>query len=342
MKIRFQSGACLGINFLKKNISSPLIIRQNKKILMIASFIIGFAAACYLIHRYYYFKAEPLKHAQKIGKKIEQQEASPLPILISGKGLKGSSKGEPPNFEGINNIHDLVIDSEKLWTGAVACCFHTTQSHQEIYGTLRGIRIKMDPRSWLPDYKPGAYIESFSRLYNNLAHLHTALPGESKAKEVKIYWSESVEKELIPFLFMNENIDIDRLSFAIISGEKVNSPFRGIMDFGNQLQFIGIDNEKDELIEKSMKECENLSQEILGKNIFAADYEEFHNWAKLISEEIKNPLICRAFTLTLYLNMRFNLLSLQERQIKINIDEMPADERTHFFKKLTSNPRPTG
>ncbi len=261
-----------------------------------------------------------------------------MPKLLSfGKCRMGNGGGDTPNFEGIQYFkRDTVIDTDKLLTAAIACCFHTTESHQEIYNILRTIRIKIDPAAEI--FGPREhYCESFNNLYNNLVRLHDALPGERKAKKVKIYWSESVEKILIPYLLKNENINVENLLFAILPGEGVAQPFQDpSMDFSHQLQFVEVGAEQTK---KLAAECLNLSKKNLQGWIFFKD-QEFSVLIKQQTEQIDNPLMKKATNFRALLNIRSNLLALQAQPMRIILRRYSPQDRSNFFKSLFEAPKP--
>lgn len=167
---------------------------------------------------------------------ISQTPESPL--LAFGQFRKGTGEGEPPNFTATCD----VIESEKLYTAAFACCFHTTESHQEIWKLINGICIEDKKRTCsFTVSENDNFPVSHGRWYNNLVSLHDALPGEPKAKSVKIYWNDRVKDILFPHLFNNENIDVTDLVFAQTAGEANQGLFQAPeIDFSKQLQFVGI------------------------------------------------------------------------------------------------------
>jgi hypothetical protein len=248
-------------------------------------------------------------------------------LLMAGAARKGTGMGEAPSFTGIQYFKkDTVIETSQLLAAAFACCFHSTESQEEILKLIREIRVENDPIAKSLRIERG-YGESFAYLYNNLVKLHHALPGESKAKEVKIYWNTHAEKTLIPYLFQEE-IELDNLVFAFLSGEECRSPFQAEkMNFQEQVQFVGLG--KDKIFSDMKEKIEVLSQELLGKNIF----EELHEIEGL-EKDVKYPLLLRAYHYTWQNHVIHNLLAMHRQNKKINMNEMDKESQTAFLKEL--------
>lgn len=180
-----------------------------------------------------------------------------------GKVRAGTGEGTVPNLMGMRDLGGITVtDTNKLVTMAFTCCFHTTESIEEIEQVIQRICEQNDPIYGLfSNSTKKIYCESNHRLQNNLIRLHDALPGHDEAKAVKIYWNEQVEKALIPHFLKNEKIDLNDLAFILTDGEECDSPFQAeAMDFENQLQFVMRDREKilEHMITEIKQFCLNI------------------------------------------------------------------------------------
>lgn len=261
-------------------------------------------------------------------------------LLSSGEVRKNITPGDPPSLEGITfSGGPSVMESAKRWTAAFARCFHTSESHQEIYQLLRSIREKMDP-----DFDAERlYVGDFVTLYNNLLNLHDALPGEEDKKEIKIYWSKSVEEELIPYLFLHEEVDVKKLLFAIIEGEKGESPFQAdVMDFNHQMQFIGLDFK---LMGQLKDEIDRLSPMVLNvvlSDVMSEPHVEFLKESlteEIFEKYVKVDLVQNAFLMTGMMNVMLNLQDLQAKSKEFNLLELAPEQRNLFLKNLLNPPQ---
>lgn len=260
-------------------------------------------------------------------------------LLALGEVRKNSTPGEPPSLEGITFSESRSVMENA--TAAFARCFHTSESHEEIYQLLRNIREKMDR-----DFDgTRLYVGDFEVLYNNLINLHNALPGEEGKKEIKIYWSKSVEEGLIPYLFEeHEEADVKKLLFAIIPGKPVESPLQAEkMNFNHQLQFIGFDFDLD-MIKRLENEIERFSQEVLNvdRDVMEGPHLEFLKEA--LTEEnfekyMKDPLIGKAFYMTGMTNILLNLQDLQAKSKEFDLFTLPPEEINPFLKNLLNPPK---
>ncbi len=214
------------------------------------------------------------------------------PLLELGLVRMNKDNGELPHFTTIAD----VIDTEVLHAAGFACCFHTTESTQEIYDLIGEIQFNISP------HKPSTrtFWESRNRLFNNLVHLHDALPGKEKEKEVKIYWSERAEQTLIPHLLKNENVDINDLVFTLVPGNIEESPFQSkTIDATQQLQFVGIG--KDKIIKDLEDEIKALEGKIKNPENFKIP---------LLVTYSENPLMISAYQYALLVTYRDNLLKV--------------------------------
>lgn len=247
-------------------------------------------------------------------------------VLSFGKVRKSTQPGDTPAFE---NKPDGCVDNEKFITAAFACCFHTQESHQEILQLLKDIRAKMDPGSF-PD---GEYeVTSWNRLLENLYELHNRFVGEREKKEMKIYWSEAVEKELIPYLFKQSNFDSEKLIFTVIAGEEAHSPFQADkIDYSQQLQFVMISEDK-KLLDDQFEEILNqlgLEQlrtnlksitNIYAQHVVTDEFIKYRSW----------PLVQDAVGLSYSLTCYRNLQTMKAEKKKIDLQQkVDLVEATH-------------
>jgi hypothetical protein len=256
---------------------------------------------------------EPVKPNNKATSSTSASSAynSQNPLLTQGKFRLSQDQNEPPNFTSICD----VIASEMLWSAAFACCFHTSESFNEIWALIKKCNINernkiqsSHPMFALP---PRTEIneESCVRFYNNLCHLHDNMPGDTKLKSAKIYWNDRVEEILFP-LFFNDNVNIDDLIFIITPGEgfisidqgntpgKAPYPYQAEkMVFTRQLQFVGTGKAK-------IFECLKNDIEILAKQVQGATIK-----AKEQVTEETNALMADAEYYTYLCNLHSELLA---------------------------------
>lgn len=244
------------------------------------------------------------------------------PLLQMGQIREGTGEGQPVSRMGKMFFRDgmTIISNKKIITAGFASCFHTTESHKEIFDLIYGIREKNDPsrQFFNPSGEKIAYTDSiYTKFRNNLAHLHQALPGKPHEKSAKIYWSDEVENELFPLFFFNEKCFIDDLVFAIIPGDEIRSDFQAEKtDFSRQLQFIGVGQEK--ILTELDNEISSLSEQVLGENILN------DLLAKIGDEE--NPLMLRAATYTfLYKGLE------RLKNMAPELEKLPIEERKNAF-----------
>lgn len=206
------------------------------------------------------------------------------------------------------------------WPISFACCFHTTENEIEITDWLISI---------CKDYS----LESRKILNDHFGHIHDALPGEFKAKEVKIYWNELTEKILIPYLLKNREVDIDDLQFTILSGEPSESSYQAqTIDFTYQLQFAGLERKK--FVEKVTPEIANLCEQIGGNNFWPSLTDFINQLA--VPKYADNPLMVNAYHLTVYYNLIQHLLNLKANGSKIAFDNMTSAEKMLVLGGLTN------
>ena len=237
---------------------------------------------------------------------------SQSPLLTQGKFRLNQDQNEPPNFTSICD----AIDSEMLWSAAFACCFHTSESFNEIWALIKKCNInernKIQPCHPIFALPPRTEIavESGVRFYNNLCHLHDNMPGDTKLKSAKIYWNDRVEEILFPLFFNNDNVNIDDLIFIITPGEGVvsidqgNTPGKAPypyqaekMVFTRQLQFVGTGKAK--IFEYLKNDIEILAKKVQGATIKAKEQ---------VTEET-NALMADAEYYTYLCNLHSELLS---------------------------------
>lgn len=273
----------------------------------------------------------------KLEKSTDQEKFLPYdaPVLLSfGKVREGKDGGKAPTFTGMRAGTTTGISNKKLYPAGFACCFHTSESRMEILNFITHIRAKDDYRFANSAPSSDNYPMSLWRLYNHLVRLHNALPGDSKAKEVKIYWNERLENLLFPYFFKEENEKsniIGTLLFAIIPGEKCASPFQSSnIDFTYQLEFVGFG--KDKLIKEMEKELNRLSCAVMGKNILPEIDQKIACLLPLAYKE--NPLMKDAHAYTLRNNLRLHLLALETENKTLNFDEMQEDEIKQLLTAL--------
>jgi|GEM_PF-6993376 len=234
-----------------------------------------------------------------------------------GRFRRNVDEKKPPDLIACNSC----IETTMLYSAAFAVCFHTTESHEEIWNLIEQTRIKdhgKEHKKKFPalSFEPlNFYAESYAKLYNSLVDLHNELPGESKEKRVKIYWNQAAEEILFPHFFHNESVKINDLVFAVVGGETGSSPFQAQnIDFTQQLQFIGIGKEK--IMRDLNNEVERLSEEILGRNILSSLNIKVHP---------DNGLFAGAFTFTSLNYLRINLQNMRNENKKIHLDKMEPE-----------------
>lgn len=266
---------------------------------------------------------------------VEKNETKKLlidfPILSFGKVRQSKKPGEPlpkRDFAG----------EEGAMTAAFASCFHTNESNKEILQLLKEICNKVNPIS--TDTRNDYYEESRSRLFQNLLTLHSGLIGESTKKEMKIYWSEAAEKELIPYLLKEDTIDLQKLSFALIPGEETNSPFQADkMNFKEQLQFVTI---VENTIAEGVKleyETDQLSQVVLGTPVYRLIAL---NKGKIFTREIlskcENVVYGNAFAFLIFSNLYQNLQKMKVDGVKLDFMLMEPDAKIDLLRDLLMKP----
>lgn len=337
MNLLISSFSQVNFSYLN-NYSLPSLTPMQKRIITLVTAAFACLALAYVVIKRCYFKEVDIEETPKLkAKEIQANEieesikeedlvlSSPYlsPSLLDfGQVRKGTDGGEAPDFMGLRTGDITVIDNEKLWTATFSCCIHTTESKVEILKFIKSICIKLD---LFPNTKR-QYLMPFCRLYNNLVHLHDSLPGETKEKEVKIYWNQNIEEVLFPYFLNNEDVEIDNLLFAIVPGESIDSPFQAsIMDFTRQLQFVGVD--KDKIMKDLQSEVKRLSQAVLGKDILSEVKKEIDS---LMEWDI--PLMQDAQTFTLQNNLRIQLLAMEAKGEKIDFEGMDADARSQFLQ----------
>lgn len=262
-------------------------------------------------------------------------------LLTLGEARKGAGKGAYPSVEEIQyfgNPHGAVKETEQMYTAIFACCFHTSESHEEIHDLLLGIRKKMDHPFFSEGHAP-VYAESFARLYNNLVKLYDKLPGGMHAREVKIYWSKSVEEILIPYLFKHDLTDseVNELFFSIIEGEAVDSPFQApIMDFKKQLQFIDL-NEDGIYADLCVYGANLMNRVVIWDEDFMDLLDQRYLHAANVSDLdlIKRSSIFKnAFEDSMFIRIIANLQILHQQGRTINMNKMTSEEQTDFCDSL--------
>lgn len=221
-----------------------------------------------------------------------------------------------------------LIERQKLWTTMFACCFHTSETHQEILQLLMAIQHKID--------QP----KSFLTLYKNLLCLHQSLPGKSEEKKMKIYWSKAAEEVLIPRLFKNA-VDVNDILFAIIPGEPSTSPFQAEkMDFTRQLEFMAMDvSNVSEPLEDAM---DQISKEVLGVCLDDLCSDDFlENNAVFISSQIflESQPVWHACVFSLMRNCYLNLQALKSQNKQIDFLGMIPEEKKKLLKELFAAPK---
>lgn len=270
---------------------------------------------------------------------IPQEDEKPLPyhpidLLPFGRARIGVDGGALPDFMGLLSIDGIhTCSMKKLWAGAFTCCFHTTESQKEILNALIDIGTKHDPyrgpkgmfTAFEGEKRPRGNWLNF--MYNNLVRLHDAVPGESKAKKVKIYWSDRLENELFPELFEEKPIQVRQLLFTIVRGEEIDSPFQDLdIDFTQQLQFVGLN--KDKIMWELQDEIQRLSEKVLGKNVV----EEVSRLIESLAQDDDNLLIKDASRFTALNKLRIRLSALEQENKSIDFDAKdPAGKREYFL-----------
>lgn len=246
-----------------------------------------------------------------------------LPIF-SGEFRINEDGGALPSNIGIRakGTTITVLDEKNSFSFPFACCFHTSESQDEILKLLLEINTKLLTHNVF-DVKEGVSPAFTGKLINNLANLHALLPGEPHQKSAKIYWNEQAEEILLPLLFKNGNVDFNDLVFALTPGGEGISQFQADeMDFTNQLQFVGIG--KKNILENLKKEIEQISNEIFSKSIL----EELENGLP----EKPNRLMSDAASFTLRYNLKSNLLNLRAQNKKIDFDGMSPEDKNNLIE----------
>ncbi|MBA2368108.1 MAG: tetratricopeptide repeat protein [Candidatus Protochlamydia sp.] len=255
---------------------------------------------------------------------IENFKLSIEKASVHGKVRTGNDLGPLPTFNTICN----VIDTFELTAAGFSCCFHTTESLQEILDLLTKIRVAHPPK-WAPFGCTTIGVQSLTNLYNNIVKLHDALPGDAKLKNTKIYWNALAEEVLLPYLFNDEDCKIQNLLFTVTPGEPSLSAFQApSLNFNQQLQFVGID--KKQIFADMQQGIEHLSKNIIGIDI----YPEI---IKIISKKhYANSLMDDAISYKIQLNIINNLLKIKNTGLKINFQGMTTEQKSEFFQNLAT------
>lgn len=196
-------------------------------------------------------------------KLLKLLETLPPPILpLEGQFKHSSKEGTVPKLIETGAKVYPMHDTNNMYAVAMSACFHSDLRIEETSQCIQDICEATDSSLTHPlfvdDRKGHGYSESKGRLYNNLVNLHKALPGEELKKWSKIYWTDSVEKELIPYLLKNENVDPLTLGFIFTHGEVVKNvgEAEGVfqaegMNAYRQLQFVALSRQRKakELVE---------------------------------------------------------------------------------------------
>lgn len=201
---------------------------------------------------------------KSIDLKEENFEIISFGVLQKGVLLRKGENQKTTSGTFFGTRHYPTINLEELRAFGMCGIIHTDQSVEEISTLLNEIYLTSNGRK-LPNGKVVICGNTHHRLWNNIIALHNELPGEEAKKTSKIYWSERLEKILIPHFMKNENVPIDDLVFATIEGdlfEKAGNgeaPFQGEnLKPQEQLQFIGIGKEKIFAeLKKEIRELQN-------------------------------------------------------------------------------------
>ena len=259
--------------------------------------------------------------------------------FFQGEVRKSKRSGKEPALNGLAQQDISTIYDQQLWTTAFAACFHTEESHEEIHDLLLNIRKKMGDLSIDSGNEDHPYICSFSHLYENLATLHEALLGNPTQKEAKIYWSKSVEEELIPHLFEGV-LNLNETLFIVTRGALAATPFQASMMYEDlQLQFISLD--RDKAMQPIAEDITTLEEDVLGatlsndamgeatRDLLGGEY-----CRKLENHAFTNRVFNDTFLIREYLNLQ----SLKAKNAKIDFTGGTIDENVDNIVQLFSTP----
>lgn len=225
-------------------------------------------------------------------------------------------------------------EHKKHLTALFASCFHTTESHHEIYQLLLDIRNKIEPID--PKEKfPLVF------LYQNLTTLLNALPLE-KCPQMKIYWSPAVEKKLIPKLIVTENYNVNNLLLAFVSGEEINTADQApLIDFKHQFQFVAVNYKKflkyfdmvmtdwTAIVYNShWKEGELIDTALMKKMV--AERENMS-----VKQDCK--LLDRTHFFTFCWNAYHHLSEMKRKNQHFNFSQLDQEDKTKHLRALYSN-----
>lgn len=219
-------------------------------------------------------------------------------------------------------------DGFRLLTYIYSCCFHTTESHEEILACIEKIRAECSPSD--AQYEMEPYVS----LVHNLLNLHENLPGPAGKKNVKIYWNGMTEKDLILELF--KFYTVNNIWFKVIEGEIIESNFQNIqIDFKYQLKYWAIDGKK------FGKAFEDLVFDLFGENYNdTLDY-----FSKLVEEEIENKfydkldlksdgLFYRSYFSLFIYNLFYYFKKSKENKTLPDFKTMAEEEQKKFLSSL--------
>ena len=96
------------------------------------------------------------------------------PLLDFGRFRKSAGEvkeKDRPSLEGITILKSkiTVVENESLYSTALACCFHTEESEQEIFQLIKDTRIKDDRKKECDKYGPRSQFEAKLSI-SNLLH----------------------------------------------------------------------------------------------------------------------------------------------------------------------------
>lgn len=257
----------------------------------------------------------------------EHENTYAFPTLLDMGKVRCGIDGEPaPPLKGLKHIGgDRVINTHADLTAAFACCFHTTESPNEILKLIKDICIKKESISFTEGKN---YEESFRNLNKHLVKLHHLLPGKHAAKFAKIYWNERLENLLIPQLLEEKGVNMKDLLFAVIPGEKCSAKFQAQnIDFSMQLEFVGF--KKVELMKEMRKEITRIGKAVMNQDILPHIDEEIAT--QFLFE---NTLMHDAQVYSFLNRFRLHLQSLKNKNQITDFLSMPTYEQKELIRKM--------